>query len=102
LTEVLGTNPLLQKELDLSGKISGDSGVKQLSALLKDPLCRTEKLRLSKSGITQSGCTDLISALTSNPSHLTELDLSENTLGNPGVDKISTLLKNSSYKLQKL
>ncbi|KAB5574580.1 hypothetical protein PHYPO_G00210590 [Pangasianodon hypophthalmus] len=102
LTEVLGKNPLLQKELDLSGKISGDSGVKQLSVLLKDPLCRTEKLRLSNSNITQRGCTDLISALTSNPSHLTELDLSENTLGNPGVDKISTLLKSSSCKLQML
>ncbi|MCJ8750257.1 hypothetical protein PDJAM_G00260450, partial [Pangasius djambal] len=52
--------------------------------------------------ITQSGCTDLISAISSNPSHLTELDLSENTLGNPGVIQISTLLKNSSCKLQKL
>ncbi|XP_053534257.1 uncharacterized protein LOC108264472 isoform X15 [Ictalurus punctatus] len=102
LTEVLGPNPLLQRELDLSGKISGDSGVKQLSALLKDPHCRPERLRLSKSGITERGCTDLISALTANPSHLTELDLSENTLGNPGVEKISTLLKSSSCKLQKL
>ncbi|XP_053534231.1 uncharacterized protein LOC108264148 isoform X9 [Ictalurus punctatus] len=102
LTKVLGTNPLLQRELDLSGKISGDSEVKQLSVLLKDRQCRTEKLRLSKSGITERGCTDLISALTANPSHLTELDLSENTLGNPGVEKISTLLKSSSCKLQKL
>ncbi|KAM9431928.1 ribonuclease inhibitor-like [Clarias gariepinus] len=102
LTEVLGTNPLLQTELDLSGKISGDSGVKQLSVLLKEPHCRTETLRLSKSGITERGCTDLISALTSNPSHLTELDLSENTLGNAGVKQISTLLKSSSCKLQKL
>ncbi|XP_058242973.1 uncharacterized protein LOC131351571 [Hemibagrus wyckioides] len=102
LTKVLGTNPLLQRELDLSGKISGDSGVKQLSVLLKDPQCRPEKLRLNKSSITHRGCTDLISALTSNPSHLTELDLSENTLGNSVMDKISTLLKNSSCKLQKL
>ncbi|XP_058243403.1 uncharacterized protein LOC131351815 [Hemibagrus wyckioides] len=102
LTKVLGTNPLLQRELDLSGKISGDSGVKQLSVLLKDPHCRTEKLRLNKSSITHRGCTDLISALTSNPSHLTELDLSENTLGNSGGIQISTLLKNSSCKLQKL
>ncbi|KAK3570339.1 hypothetical protein QTP86_017279 [Hemibagrus guttatus] len=102
LTKALGTNPLLQTELDLSGKISGDSGVKQLSVLLKDPQCRTETLRLNKSSITHRGCTDLISALTSNPSHLTELDLSENTLGNSAMDKISTLLKNSSCKLQKL
>ncbi|KAK3570178.1 hypothetical protein QTP86_015745, partial [Hemibagrus guttatus] len=102
LTKFLGTNPLLQRELDLSGKISGDSGVKQLSVLLKDPHCRPETLRLNKSSITHRGCTDLISALTSNPSHLTELDLSENTLGNSAMDKISTLLKNSSCKLQKL
>ncbi|KAK3569700.1 hypothetical protein QTP86_003125 [Hemibagrus guttatus] len=102
LTKALGTNPLLQTELDLSGKISGDSGVKQLSVLLKDPQCRTETLRLNKSSITHRGCTDLISALTSNPSHLTELDLSENTLGNSAMDKISTLLQNSSCKLQKL
>ncbi|XP_072574793.1 ribonuclease inhibitor-like [Paramormyrops kingsleyae] len=102
LTEVLGENPLMQKDLDLSGKISGDSGVKQLSVLLKDQQCRTEKLRLSKSGITDRGCTDLVSALISNPSHLTELDLSENTLGNGGVDKISALLKTSFCKLQKL
>ncbi|KAK3548588.1 hypothetical protein QTP70_014793, partial [Hemibagrus guttatus] len=102
LTKVLGTNPLLQRELDLSGKISGDSGVKQLSVLLKDPHCRPETLRLNKSSITHRGCTDLISALTSNPSHLTELDLSENTLGNSAMDKISTLLQNSSCKLQKL
>ncbi|XP_058243307.1 uncharacterized protein LOC131351769 [Hemibagrus wyckioides] len=102
LTKVLGSNPLLQRELDLSGKISGDSGVKQLSVLLKDPQCRTEKLRLNKSSITHRGCTDLISALTSNPSHLTELDLSENTLGNSGGIQISTLLKNSSCRLQKL
>ncbi|XP_047678044.1 uncharacterized protein LOC113634383 isoform X14 [Tachysurus fulvidraco] len=102
LTEVLGTNPLLQRELDLSGKISGDSGVKQLSVLLKDPQCRTEKLRLNKSSVTDRGCTDLISALTSNPSHLTELDLSENTLGNSGAIQISTLLNKSSCKLQKL
>ncbi|XP_053356045.1 NACHT, LRR and PYD domains-containing protein 3-like [Clarias gariepinus] len=102
LTGVLGINPILQTDLNLSGKIDGDSGVEQLCVLLKDPHCRPETLQLSKSGITERGCTDLISALTSNPSHLTELDLSENTLGNAGVEQISTLLKSSSCKLQKL
>ncbi|KAK3570175.1 hypothetical protein QTP86_015308 [Hemibagrus guttatus] len=102
VVSALGTNPSHLKELDLSDNTIGDTGVKQLSDLLKDPQCRTEKLRLNKSSITHRGCTDLISALTSNPSHLTELDLSENTLGNSAMDKISTLLQNSSCKLQKL
>ncbi|KAK3548697.1 hypothetical protein QTP70_016989, partial [Hemibagrus guttatus] len=102
LFSALCTNPSHIRELDLSECELGDSGVKQLSVLLKDPQCRTETLRLNKSSITHRGCTDLISALTSNPSHLTELDLSENTLGNSAMDKISTLLQNSSCKLQKL
>ncbi|GAA6082313.1 uncharacterized protein LOC113634383 isoform X20, partial [Tachysurus ichikawai] len=102
LSRVLGVNPLLQRELNVSEKISGDSQVKQLSALLKDSHCRPERLKLNKSSVTDSGCTDLLSALTSNPSHLTELDLSENTLGKSSMDKISTLLKKSSCKLQKL
>lgn len=45
LSEVLGINPILQTDLDLSGKIEGDSGVEQLSALLKDPHCRPETLQ---------------------------------------------------------
>ncbi|KAG7333564.1 hypothetical protein KOW79_003699 [Hemibagrus wyckioides] len=102
VVSALGTNPSHLMELDLSDNIIRDTGVKQLSDLLKDPQCRTEKLRLNKSSITHRGCTDLISALTSNPSHLTELDLSENTLGNSGGIQISTLLKNSSCRLQKL
>ncbi|XP_060779073.1 NACHT, LRR and PYD domains-containing protein 12-like [Neoarius graeffei] len=44
LTKVLETNPLLQTHLNLRGKIKGDSEVKQLSALLKDPHCRAETL----------------------------------------------------------
>ena len=45
LTSVLGTNPLLLTELDLSGK-PGDSGVKQFCALLKDSHCKLKKLKL--------------------------------------------------------
>lgn len=45
LTEVLGINPILQKDLNLSGKIKGDSEVEQLSVLLKDPHCRPETLQ---------------------------------------------------------
>ncbi|KAF5885553.1 NACHT, LRR and PYD domains-containing protein 12-like, partial [Clarias magur] len=99
LTEVLGTNPLLQRELDLSGKISGDSGVKQLSVLLEDPHCRPETLRLSDCSITGEGYTALVKALMSNPSsHLIELDLRGNDPGPSGVKELRNLMKNTKCK----
>ncbi|XP_030646323.1 NACHT, LRR and PYD domains-containing protein 3-like [Chanos chanos] len=44
LTSALGKHPLLLRELDLSEDKPYNLGVKQLTALLKDPLCRTQKL----------------------------------------------------------
>ncbi|KAF4071787.1 hypothetical protein AMELA_G00266870 [Ameiurus melas] len=100
LTEVLGKNPLLQRELDLSGKIKGDSGVKQLSALLEDSHCRPEILMLKSCGITEEGCSSLTSSFQSNPVHIKELDLSENKLTNSGVKKICALLQHQPCNLQ--
>uniref|UniRef100_A0A3B1KL29 Uncharacterized protein n=1 Tax=Astyanax mexicanus TaxID=7994 RepID=A0A3B1KL29_ASTMX len=102
LTVALGTNPLLLTELDLSGKITGDSSVKQLSDLLQDLHCRTTKLKLSNSDVTENGCAALSAALCSNPSHLIELDLSENVVGNSGVKHLCDLLNNQYHKLQRL
>ncbi|XP_042560340.1 uncharacterized protein LOC122129486 isoform X3 [Clupea harengus] len=102
LTSVLGTNPLLLTELDLNGKKPGDSGVKQLSAILEDSHCRLGKITLNDSGITEEGCATLTSALSSNPSHLTELNLGGNKLGDSGVKHIYVLLENPDCKLQKL
>ncbi|XP_063049271.1 ribonuclease inhibitor-like [Engraulis encrasicolus] len=102
LTSVLGGNPLLLTELDLRGKIPGDSGVKQFCALLEDSQYRVEKLRLGNCSITGEGCAALISALTSNPSHLKELHLNDNVIGDSGLKQISTLLRNPDCKLQRL
>ncbi|KAL6470853.1 hypothetical protein MHYP_G00219720, partial [Metynnis hypsauchen] len=102
LTKAFRINPLLLRDLDLSGKIQGDSEMKKISDLLKDSHCRTKTLKLNKSSIKEEGCAALSSALCSNPSHLKELDLSENELGNSGVKKICSLLKNQDCKLQKL
>ncbi|KAL2077073.1 hypothetical protein ACEWY4_026577 [Coilia grayii] len=102
LTSVLGRNPLLLTELDLSEKIPGDSGVKQFCALLEDSHCRLKKLKLSNSGITEEGCAALTSALTLNPSHLIQLNMSGNKLGDLGVEQISALLRNPDCKLQSL
>ncbi|XP_076828047.1 NACHT, LRR and PYD domains-containing protein 3-like [Brachyhypopomus gauderio] len=100
LTKSLGSNPLLLREMDLSGKIQGDSGVKQLSDLLEDPHCRPEKLILNNCSITEQGCSTLTSSLHSNPSHLRELHLSGNELGDSGVKQLSALLKHKDCKLQ--
>ncbi|XP_060780489.1 uncharacterized protein LOC132888460 [Neoarius graeffei] len=100
LTEVLDKNPLLQKELDLSGKISSVSEVKQLSALLEDSHCRPEKLTLRKSGVTEEGCSALTSSFLFNPAHIKELDLSENKVGNSGVQGVCALLKHQPCNLQ--
>ncbi|KAK3548719.1 hypothetical protein QTP70_017961 [Hemibagrus guttatus] len=104
LTEVLGRNPLLQRELDLSGKIYGDSGLKQLSALLKDPHCRPETLRLVKCGLTTGSCITVVEVLSSHPCFITELDLSNNNLQNTGVMEISEELKipHSNLKILRL
>ncbi|KAL2094257.1 hypothetical protein ACEWY4_008976 [Coilia grayii] len=102
LTSVLGSNPLLLTELSLGWKNLGDSEVKQICALLEDPHCRIKKLTLECCSITGEGCAALSSALASNPSHLIELNLCGNKLGDSGVKQISALLRNPDCKLQTL
>ncbi|KAA0711825.1 NLR family CARD domain-containing protein 3 CARD15-like protein [Triplophysa tibetana] len=102
LTETLGINPLLQREVNLIDHKLDESRVNQICDLLKDKHCHINTLILSNSSITAGGCADLMSALTSNPSHLTHLDLSLNKLEDSGMMKISDLLRNSQCKLHKL
>ncbi|KTF89297.1 hypothetical protein cypCar_00046033 [Cyprinus carpio] len=102
LISALRSNPSHLTELNLSFNKPGDSGVKLLSALLEDPHCKLEKLLLSYSSIGEEGCAALISALRSNPSHLTELDLRGIKPEDPGVKLLSALLKDPHCKLKKL
>uniref|UniRef100_A0A3P8ZBX6 Uncharacterized protein n=1 Tax=Esox lucius TaxID=8010 RepID=A0A3P8ZBX6_ESOLU len=102
LVSALIANPSHLKELDLSLNHPGDVGLKLLSAGLKDLRWRLEKLKLSGCGITEDGCVSLVSALKSNPSHLKELDLSNNDLKNTGVEKLSALLKDPQCRLETL
>ncbi|XP_039519856.1 NACHT, LRR and PYD domains-containing protein 5-like isoform X3 [Pimephales promelas] len=53
-------------------------------------------------GVTDEGCVALASALRSNPSHLRELNLSYNNLGDSGVKQLSDLLANPHCKLETL
>uniref|UniRef100_A0A672MDU8 Si:dkey-156m2.3 n=1 Tax=Sinocyclocheilus grahami TaxID=75366 RepID=A0A672MDU8_SINGR len=88
------------RELDLSNNDLQDSGVKLLSDALKSPNCQLEILRLSGCMVTEEGCGYLSSALSSNPSHLRELDLSYNHPGPSGVQLLKHKLQDPNYKLQ--
>ncbi|XP_052445606.1 NLR family CARD domain-containing protein 3 isoform X2 [Carassius gibelio] len=102
LISTLRSNPSYLTELNLSDNTPGDSGVKLLSALLEDPHCKLKKLQLRSCSIGEEGCAALISALRSNASHLTGLDLRSNKPGHSGVMLRSALLKDPHCKLKKL
>ncbi|KAI5086218.1 NACHT, LRR and PYD domains-containing protein 3, partial [Silurus meridionalis] len=58
--------------------------------------------RLMDCGVSDEGCAALASALRSNPSHLRELSLSGNKVGDSGVKCLSDLKDDEHYKLQTL
>ncbi|KAM4623662.1 NLR family CARD domain-containing protein 3-like [Polymixia lowei] len=86
LASVLSSTSSSLREIDLSNNDLLDSGVKLLSAGLGSPHCRLETLRLSGCLLTEEGCASLASALSSNPYHLRELDLSYNHPGDSGLE----------------
>ncbi|XP_058600508.1 NACHT, LRR and PYD domains-containing protein 12-like isoform X2 [Onychostoma macrolepis] len=58
------------------------------------------RAEFSDCGVTDEGCAALASALSSNPSHLRELNLSGNKLGDSGVMLLSSGLENPHCKLE--
>ncbi|KAM4606516.1 NLR family CARD domain-containing protein 3-like [Polymixia lowei] len=102
LASVLSSKSSSLRELYLSNNDLQDSGVKLLSAGLRSPHCRLETLRLSGCLLTEEGCASLASALSSNPSHLRELDLSYNHPGDSGVKLLSAGLEDPHWRLKTL
>ncbi|KTG01537.1 hypothetical protein cypCar_00039090, partial [Cyprinus carpio] len=102
LTAVMCKNPLLLRELNLSERELGDTQVIQIAALLQDKHCKLSTLMFLKSPAAQEACDYLTEVLDKSPLLLTDLDLSEDKIGDLDWEKLSALLIDSHCKLEKI
>uniref|UniRef100_H2L3A5 Uncharacterized protein n=1 Tax=Oryzias latipes TaxID=8090 RepID=H2L3A5_ORYLA len=103
LVSALKKNPSNLTELTLSVNWNlRDSGVLPLCVFLESPDCRLQTLRLRNCRLSEISCAVLASALKSNPSHLTELDLRGNNLHYSEVQQLQDLVESPNSKLQTL
>ncbi|XP_062397889.1 NACHT, LRR and PYD domains-containing protein 12-like isoform X2 [Sardina pilchardus] len=102
LSSALRSNSSSLRQLNLSRNNVGDSGVELLSTGLEHPNCRLETLELQFCKLTERSCSSLAAALRSNPSSLRQLDLRDNKLQQSGVELLSALQRDPTYKLTEL
>ncbi|XP_048103841.1 NACHT, LRR and PYD domains-containing protein 3-like isoform X1 [Alosa alosa] len=88
-------------ELDLSNNDLGDSGVQLVSKGLSSPHCRLHTLRLAGCRVREVTC-EVVASILHSPSSLVELDLSDNDLGDSGVQLLSKGLSSPHCKLKTL
>ncbi|XP_051991766.1 NACHT, LRR and PYD domains-containing protein 3-like isoform X3 [Xyrauchen texanus] len=99
---VLLTSEQKMDTFDLKQFIGAQNKADEVLQYLLPVIKESRSVQLSVCGVTDEGCVALTSALTSNPSHLKELNLSDNKLRDSGVKLLSDGLKNPHCKLEKL
>ncbi|XP_026109352.1 NACHT, LRR and PYD domains-containing protein 3-like [Carassius auratus] len=99
LTEVIGTSPLVLKELDLSEVKLGDLDGGKLSALFMDSHNQLEKIKLNNCRLTEKSCSVLATVLSSK-TILKEMNLNNSRLLDSGVKEICEGLKNPVCELK--
>ncbi|XP_004381972.1 NACHT, LRR and PYD domains-containing protein 4 [Trichechus manatus latirostris] len=100
LCEVLVCNRSLI-HLDLGGNVLKDDDLELLCAALKHPNCCLQSLCLVKVSITDEGCRDIASVLTSNP-NLRNLDIGNNDIQDEGVKLLCEALTHPNCHLENL
>uniref|UniRef100_A0A3Q2CE53 NACHT domain-containing protein n=1 Tax=Cyprinodon variegatus TaxID=28743 RepID=A0A3Q2CE53_CYPVA len=106
LISALKSKPCYLRELDINKNDLKDAGVKELCGVLQSPQCKLQTLRLSGCRLSKSECEIVASALQSNPSYLTELDIDQiygdRSFGDSGMKHLCEILESSICKLKKL
>ncbi|XP_069759182.1 NACHT, LRR and PYD domains-containing protein 3-like isoform X2 [Narcine bancroftii] len=87
--------------LDVHSNSFEDSGVRTLSEVLRKPECNLKKIQLGDNDLTEISAGYLADVLSTNHS-LTELNLSDNELGDSGVELLAKALGKPGNKMQRL
>ncbi|XP_062396037.1 protein NLRC5-like [Sardina pilchardus] len=102
LALTLMSNPSCVKDLDVSNNHPGESAQKLLSATLEDPHRKVEAIQLKQCHLSKASCEIMASVLQRTPSHLRELDMSDNDLQDEGVELLCVGLREPQCKLETL
>ncbi|XDV23256.1 hypothetical protein PO909_027917, partial [Leuciscus waleckii] len=99
VTGIVGKNPLLLRELNLSECELGDTRVNQIAALLLDKHCKLNIIQLNNCELTQKSCSVLATVLSSKTT-LKEINLNNSRLLDSGVKEICEGLKSPVCELK--
>ncbi|XP_060760194.1 NACHT, LRR and PYD domains-containing protein 12-like isoform X2 [Neoarius graeffei] len=102
LAFVLLTSAQELEEFDLRKYTSTEKITHEVFVKVMPVIAASRKAVLYNCGVSDEGCAALSSALRSNPSHLRDLDLNSNKLGDSGVKRLCAGLENPHCKLETL